>query len=160
MWTREQRTRWTRWEDIVAGVDFATDPRREVDTVVLEEGVDGADIPVLVHLLRRLQPSPVRLIVTTSHPSALRAEAARDAGADQVLLTGGHAGNGTEPPLRGAVELGSRLCPALHESLWQRQTLSVCGEHGDRLVLAPHHLDRWCLAGKEGCPHWRGGSHA
>jgi hypothetical protein len=62
-----------------------------------------------------------------------------------------------ETPLDHVVELGGGICPELHAKHEQEVTLSVCGRHKDRMVLARHHFDCFCLAKKEDCPHWQGG---
>lgn len=160
MWAREDSGGWTTWNHVAEGLDaLAAGTFTAVLLVVTGEPADDrATLPV-IRLAKRLSPAPVALMVASPHPSAAWYASTRDAGADQALAVSTEPGAvATAPPLEGSAEIGETLCPALHVLHTKGATLSVCGRHHDRLVLARHHFDRWCLGTKECCPHWRGGS--
>jgi hypothetical protein len=52
-------------------------------------------------------------------------------------------------------ELCESVCPLLHCTRGNNVVLSVCGAHNDRMVLAEHHMQAWCLTGHAQCPHYR-----
>ncbi|MBF0213515.1 MAG: hypothetical protein HQM00_08120 [Magnetococcales bacterium] len=58
-----------------------------------------------------------------------------------------------------ALERG--LCPLLHirSDLSGQRAASVCGACDDRMVLAIHHLRRWCMTEPNVCP-WKSGERS
>lgn len=159
LWTHDELARWRRWTDAVRGLDAVTSsPPSAVRLVVLARGPDEDEaVFAATRLARRLTTEPLEIIAGTPSPTLVWLESAIEAGVDQAALFAWDQGGHQEPPLQGAAELSHLICPALHARREQSATLSVCGRHHDRMVLARHHFDRWCLATKEECPHWRGG---
>jgi hypothetical protein len=47
----------------------------------------------------------------------------------------------------------ARLCPDLHLKERESAEMCVCGAHGDRLVVSPRRMKRWCLAEHASCPY-------
>jgi hypothetical protein len=81
-------------------------------------------------------------------------ESLRKSSADQIWAVEPH-GFGRSHRIERVSEVGGNICPYLHAKTEGKITVSVCGGQKDRLILARHHLDRWCLAGEEDCPHRR-----
>jgi len=159
-WTRNEEGRWKRWSHPGLGLDaLANSSPRVVSLLVVGIGPeDDEQLLAAVRLARRLATGPLEVVAGNVHPSARWLEAVREAGADLTLLVPQpkHCRLCKKPPLDDVVELGCNICPELHAKHEQKTTLSVCGRHKDRMVLARHHFDRWCLTSKEDCPHWQG----
>jgi hypothetical protein len=119
---------------------------------------DDEQLFAAIRLSRRLATGPLEVVAGSVHPSAKWRDSVLEAGADLALLVRQPKDCRLcrRPPLDDVVELGAGICPELHAKREQKVTLSVCGRHKDRMVLARHHFDRWCLARKEDCPHWKG----
>lgn len=78
-------------------------------------------------------------------------------GVDQVWVIDRSHSHRNERLLHSRVlDASDRICPALHTRTGEGDSLSVCGRRSDLVVLARHHLDRWCLGHNQECPHWRG----
>lgn len=158
-WTRDEHGAWRRWSHPGLALEALANPAapRMVSLLVVGTGPDDDEqLFAAVRLARRLATGPLQVVAATAHPSAPWRESVRAAGADLALLvsrpkTGR---SSKEPPLEHVVELGGGTCPALHAKREREITLSVCGRHADRLVLARHHVERWCLAKQQDCPHW------
>jgi hypothetical protein len=158
-WTQDEEGRWKRWGHPLLGVDaVASSSPRVVAFLVVGLGrPDDELLPAAIGLARRLADGPITVIAGSTHPCALWLQSVRRAGADRALfLSSVGTRRCDDPPLDGAVELGEGICPALHARDAQKTALSVCGRHRDRMILARHHFDRWCLAAKDECPSWRG----
>lgn len=156
-WTRDDdQLCWKEWPDAVQGL--ARLPASRLAQVLLFSLEPDAELPSLVatvHLVRKLVGRAVTLIIASPHPSEEWVRPLRESGIDHVWLV---ERPGSEERVRSAPtpvqEIKSRICPALHSHTSARTTLSLCGCHQDRMVLARYHLERWCLRGHEQCPHW------
>lgn len=159
-WTRTENGGWKSWKHPGLGLDALTRSAKPVATllVVAGEPEDDEQLLAAVRLARRLATGRLEIVAGSVHPTARWLEAVQVAGADRALLVARperHRLWGS-PQLDDAVELGTHICPELHATQEQGTALSVCGTHRDRMVLAWHHFERWCLRNKEDCPHWRG----
>jgi len=159
-WTRNEKGRWRRWSQPGLALDLITSSSpRVVSLLVIGTGPeDDEQLFAAVRLARRLATGPLEVVAASVHPSARWRESVREAGVDLALLVPQpqHCLLCKKPPLDVVVELGVGICPELHAKHEQGVTFSVCGRHKDRMVLARHHVERWCLAKKEDCPHWQG----
>jgi hypothetical protein len=148
---------WIKWNDVAEALEAVGDA--SASTVLALDRECGPADPeagsASIRLVRRLAAGGVVLIAGHRHPSAAWREAVRRAGADRaVWVTEEPPARGT-PPLDGAIELGDDVCPSLDARHAQRITLSVCGRHNGRMILARDQLARWCVVGGRGCPHRR-----
>jgi len=162
MWTCDGQGKWKRWSHAGLGLEAVACAGPAVAQVLVVESDPDEDEQILaaIRLTRRLASPAVTVVAGSEHPSADWRESVRRAGADRALLVplATKRGRRMSGPLEGAQELGDGICPELHALHDPRCALSVCGRHSDRMVLARHHFVRWCLAGKETCPHWQGGA--
>ncbi|MBN1945743.1 MAG: hypothetical protein JW797_08695 [Bradymonadales bacterium] len=167
IWTQYEPARWRRWADTGQVIEsFDSWPPSTVLLVATREPDETERVCGTLRLFRHLANGRMRMMVGSGHPSAAWCASVLAAGADQVLLVPRSWERGRQdernpeekPPLQQAIELDADICPALHVRRDGDVILSVCGRHADRMVLARHHLERWCLAAKDRCPHWGGGS--
>jgi len=161
MWTHSEEGKWRRWSHTGPGLDAVAGASPRIDQVLVigSDPADDEQLLAAIRLTRRLAGGPVTLIAGSEHPSACWCDSVRNAGADRTLLVSRPKERcwNKQPPLEDGAEIGPGICPALHVHHEHDVTLSVCGRCQDRMVLVRHHFDRWCLAAKEECPHWRGG---
>lgn len=158
-WTQDREGDWKRWSNPALGLDAlaGAPPRVRAILVVGLGPPDDEQLVATIRLARRLAGGPLEVIAGSVHPTALWRESVRRAGADRAFLVSPpSAWCPGKPPFGDAVELGDGVCPALHAGDDRKVAWSVCGRHNDRMVLARHHFDRWCLAANEECPHWQG----
>jgi hypothetical protein len=93
--------------------------------------------------------------VASPHPSPDWAASLEPLGVDHLWVVDQGPMDGATR-LRNPTEVRGDICPHLHTKPCSATTLSVCGCHHDRLVLARDHLETWCLNGADGCPHLPG----
>lgn len=162
IWTHIAGGTWQRWDDLALGLEAASRTAPRVDQVLLIGGTaaDDRSIGATLRLVRQLAHEPVTVTAGHAHPSRDWRRSVGEAGADRAILVVGPTMQAArdKPPLEDALDLGANICPALHVRYAREATLSVCGRHKNRLVLAASHLKRWCLSRKEACPHWQGAS--
>lgn len=164
IWTRQaDGGDWRPWSHPELGLEAVAgaSPRVAAILVVGLGPPDDAPLLASIRLARRLAAGPLEVVAASAHPTLRWVESVRQAGADLALLVNPPAQDrwSRKLPLDGAVALCGAICPALHAQHEQDLTLSLCGRRQDRMLLARHHLERWCLAAKEACPHYRGASH-
>lgn len=167
LWTRaEGELCWREWPDALQGVAALGDlPAGEVLLLTLRPDVETADILAAVRLIRQIPGGgrpPVRIIVGSPYPAEEWVAPLREAVIDQVWWVprpGGCAEQGRCFPGPTAA-IGPEVCPALHVGTEDGTALSLCGRHGDRMVLGAGHLERWCLHRHDECPHWKLGPSA
>ncbi len=163
-WTQDEDGAWRRWSHPSLALDAIASSRTNVRKLLLvqTDARDDERLLAMIRLARRLAASALRVAAAHAHPSRAWAEAVAAAGAEQAMFVPRSDGElFVKDPLSGAELLDEGLCPALHARRAERGTLSVCGRHRDRMVLAPRHFGRWCLRGKHACPYWNGeGSEA
>lgn len=159
-WTRNEEGTWRRWSHPGLGLDvLANASPRVVSFIVVGLGLDDDEqLFAVVRLACRLATGPLEVVAGIVHPSALWLESVRQAGADRAFLVPPpkNCRRLEKPPLDDVVELSDGICPELHVKHGEDVSLSVCGRHKDRMVLARQHFDRWCFGKKEQCPHWHG----
>lgn len=162
-WTRNEEHSWKQWSHPALGLDAIANASPPVVAllVIATDAEDDEQLVAAVRLARQLATTPLEVVAASVHPSLRWLESVREAGADRALLVPrpNQCRRCKQPPLDDVVELSGSLCPELHAKSEHKVSLSVCGKHNDRMVLARHHFDRWCLAAKEACPHWQGVSH-
>lgn len=155
--TREQFG-WRQWPDVVQGLlGFCESSHGSVLLVSDRPDEEIESLLATVGLVRQLAGKDVSIVVASPHPSEEWLGPLKECGIDHVWVID----RSTRPKADrldgpGKLEAPRAICPALHVRTGERLTLSVCGRHGDRMVLARHHLERWCLGRNEDCPHWRG----
>ena len=156
IWTRQSdRLGWTPWPGIPQGLAaIAAAPRtRQVLLVTTAPGADHSAVVAVLQLIQALGGCDVT--VASPHPSTDWAASLEPLGVDHLWVVDQGPMDRTAR-LRNPTEVRGGICPHLHTKSRESSTLSVCGRHHDRLVLARHHLETWCLAGGEGCPHLQG----
>lgn len=150
LWTQEKAGDWSRWAGPVQALASLIEGRAKL-VLFVGDGCDSDSdaMAAALHVARALSPADPLLVAATPHPSAAWAARVREAGAQRLWLL--RAGSDRAP---SGDDLPAPICPALHASAAGGVTLSVCGRHADRMVLAEAHLVRWCLGGNRQCPHW------
>ena len=159
IWTRQEgELGWKPWTDMLQGLASLSRPWAGAVLLVCESpDVEMTSVLATVSLIRRLTGPTTAVIVGSPHPSKEWLTPLAGAGIDQAWILDGHIGGSHSPGDRvGEPAVAANICPALHSRTAEGTTLSVCGRHGDRMVLAHHHLHRWCLGRYLDCPHWRG----
>ena len=147
---------WKEWPDTMQGL--ASLPASRIAEVLLLTLEPDAEVSVLVttvRLVRKLVGPAVTIVVASPYPSEAWLRPLKEASVDHVWLVErpGRERLGRGEPER-VREIGSDICPALHSRAEAGSTLSVCGCRHDRMVLARHHLKRWCLGAYQRCPTW------
>lgn len=156
LWMRNGNgSSWEHWRDVLVGIEQAA--RAAPRAVVFATTGDPAEEPALLsalRLVRRLAASVPDVVVMSAHPSKAAFEKVAEEGSAQMyLLSSAKFGDG--PPVRVERDrVSSAVCPALHVCPEGGRVLSVCGRWYDKMVLARHHLNRWCLDRHDSCPHW------
>lgn len=161
VWTRTaDQLGWKEWPEPVQGLAWLSDhPVVEVLLVALNPDEELPELTAAVRLIRSTAGTSVRIIVASPHPSEEWVRPLQEIGIDHVWWVARprprrvprHEMTARARGIEGSV------CLALHTATEHGVTLSLCGRHRDRMVLAPHHLARWCLDGHETCPHWKYG---
>lgn len=141
---RPGQAAWQGYAEPLLGLAEATEDVCDLVFAVEWPILEVAPVTGAVRLARRLLDPGVSIGIATPHPAGEWLSAAFEAGADSLMMA----------PDSPRYALGD-CCPALHQRVRQNEPLSVCGRHRDRMVLAAHHLDRWCLGNHASCPHWR-----
>jgi hypothetical protein len=162
-WTQDEDGAWKSWGHADLALDALADDQARIPRVLFVETdlSDDGRVLAMVRLARRLTDGTVSVMAAHSHPTRAWIASILGAGAEQALfLPKPNGGPRPTVPLVGAESLDDAICPALHARLDERVTLSVCGRHHDRMVLARCHFDRWCLRAKHACPYWREEKHA
>ncbi len=154
---------WKEWPDAVQGLAaLPVSAPAEVLLLALQPDRELPELLAAVRLIRERAGSPVRVVAASPHPSGEWLGPLWDVGVDAVWWI---ERPGTRKPQANRVagrpqEVRGEVCPALHSRTQDGVTLSVCGRHGDRMVLAARHLERWCLRHHVECPHWKFGPGA
>lgn len=158
LWTKKHDGPcWMEWPSVLQAL-AALNEDAESDVLLMSLAPDAelAEITAALRLVRRLVPHAASVIVASPHPSNGCQLHLHSLGVDHIWLVDDQLrpdAPGTAPtPVQ---EIGDRVCPALHAQTRGGRTLSVCGRHEDRLVLAPRHMTEWCLAKHKSCPHWQ-----
>ena len=154
IWTRQrEQLGWTPWPDVPRGLASLLDVSGAQVLLLTEAPAAEHDIIVAaLRLVHALAKDGGNVVIASPHPSADWVESLKLFGVDQVWVVE-RRGARRSPALENVSELGKGICPHLHTNTDGGITLSVCGCHRDRMVLARHHLDRWCLLDKRDCPH-------
>ena len=157
-WTQDVQGTWATWSHAALCIEAAADPGVTQVVVVGRDGHEDPAIVAVVRLVRRLASRSVDVVAASEHPSEAWYHAVRKAGATRAVLVTPPRSRATppEPGLAKATDLGGTICPFLQAQVRGSVTLSVCGHGADRMVLARHHLDRWCLATNAQCPYLAG----
>ena len=160
-WTRDDNQGWWKeWPDALQGLASLSASHVEVLLLSLKPDAELSALIATVRLVRKLVGRAVTIIIASPHPSDEWLRPLKEYGIDHVWLV---QRPGAEAQRRGIfarlLEIDNGICPALHSRTSNGTTLSVCGCHSDRMVLARHHFDRWCLRSHRQCPHWREVSH-
>ncbi len=163
-WTRaKEQLCWKEWPNPLEGLaSLPVHPVEEVLLLALHPDAELSELVATVRVIRKTAGAAVRIIAACPHPSCTWLGQMREAGIDHVWWVA-RPGSRTAPAHGapgGGQEVESGVCPALHAKTEDSTTLSVCGSHGDRMVLAARHLERWCLRDHEQCPHWKFGPGA
>lgn len=156
IWTRQaDQLGWAPWPDVPQGL-AAVVAEPEVRQILLVTTAPDADHAAVVAVLRLIQALGGREVTVASpHPSTDWATSLEPLGVDHLwVVDQGSVDRATR--LRNPTEVRGDICPHLHARSSGATTLSVCGRHQDRLVLARHHLESWCLNGGDDCPHLHG----
>ncbi len=106
-----------------------------------------------VSLARRVLGEGVRVDVATPHPNVEWLLPAFGAGAERLFL----AQQSCQIPWCGpeAGDSGyalSAVCPAMAQQVVRNHPVSLCRRHPGGMVVASHHLKRWCTGHRAECP--------
>lgn len=148
---------WARTSGVLGGLRRGVESSDDVVLLSLDPLAELVDLLAAVWFFRRSGGNDQRLSVASPFPSLEWAEPLRDAGVARLFLVPWPALRGSRvvwPPSEYR-DLPAGLCPALHVRSRFGGPTSVCGRHGDRLVLVARNLEQWCLLGGSGCPHAR-----
>jgi hypothetical protein len=118
--------------------------------------LEGRSLASAVRLAKRLGHCDLQIGVATSNPAGEWLSRAFEEGANFLAIES--PGDLVQEGGLGASSQRLNLhdcCPELHQRIRRNTPLSVCGCHQDRMVIAGHHLARWCLKNHGACPHWK-----
>ncbi|MBN2499051.1 MAG: hypothetical protein JXR96_30960 [Deltaproteobacteria bacterium] len=154
IWTRKRdQLGWTMWPDVLRGLASLRDaPDAKVLLYVETPDEEHDRLVAALKLIRGLEQGHRDIVLASPHPSSDWVDSLRSFGVDH-LWTVGHRGADGPAGLDRIAQIQGGVCPHLHSRTARGVSLSVCGCHHDRMVLARHHLDRWCLRDGRGCPH-------
>ena len=151
-------TPWQGPADPITGLAAVND---EVSDLVLHVEwpiLQAARLAGAVRLTRRLGGDRIRIGIATPHPAGEWLAEAFRAGADDLVICPGAPAQVLLAFLPAARRCRLEdCCPHLHQRIRHNLPMCVCGRHRDRMVLAGHHLDRWCVGDVASCPHRSGG---
>jgi hypothetical protein len=156
IWTRQSdQLGWIPWPAIPQGLAAIAAVPGARQALLVTTAPD-ADHPAVVAVLQLIQTlGRCEVTVASPHPSTDWAESLEPLGVDHLWVV-------DQGPMDRAARVGNptevrgNICHHLHTKTRGTTTLSVCGCHHDRLVLARYHLETWCLTGGDGCPHLHG----
>lgn len=153
IWTRQgDQLGWTPWPDVPRGLARLLDAPNE-QVLLLSEAPDvERDLLVAtIRVVRALARNRGHVVVASSHPFAGLLDELTPPGVDQLWVVERRE-TMRKATIENVSEVGRRTCSNLHSKTEDGTTLSVCGRRRDRMVLARHHLDRWCLMNPDSCP--------
>lgn len=160
-WTRNPKQPfWRQWTDAIQCLCGLGDT--ENGSLLLITDRPKCELGCLVAtagMVKKLAGDAISITVASPYPTWEWITRLKDCGIDHfwtVQRTNGLKRRRID--VSRGLETGPSLCPALHVQVDGQITLSVCGRHCDRMVLARHHLERWCLSHHTECPHWQGGA--
>lgn len=146
-------THWVRAPDVAQGLACVLDaPEGDVLVLVTSPQEALRETRAAARLIRRLSGGRGRLLLATAHPTRAWAEQLGHEGVDEFWAV-------EHPPPAAATgpaplgPVGESTCANLHTRTADGFTLSVCGRHADLMVIAGHHMSRWCLHRQRPCPH-------
>ncbi|RJO68787.1 MAG: hypothetical protein C4523_06925 [Myxococcales bacterium] len=146
---------WRRERGALIALERLTEGKEAALLLVADK--PDLDLPQLLATLRLMQQLSIdaeRIALATASPSAAWLAPLAEGGLKHLILRSKKAPEQPDEGRRVAVaELLHHLCPYLHARTSNGVTLSACGLGHDRIVLADHHLDSWCLHQGHGCPH-------
>ena len=146
LWTKHADGDWTPWPDLLRGLESLIDtPRGEVLLFTEAPDVDREALTAALRLIRTLADR-VDVTVASPHPCSRLFEVVAPFHVDHFWLA-------DSPHALGDVtEVLAPICPHLRTLTTRGVTVSACACHAG-MVLARHHLDRWCLENDPECPH-------
>lgn len=158
IWTRQHdQLDWTPWPDVPRGLAKLLDtPDAQVLLLTEAPDIEHDLLIAAVRLVHALVANGGSIVVASPHPSVDLIDSLRPVGVDHVWVVE-RPGFGRKASIQNVSEISATVCPHLHSKTGGGTTLTVCGRHHDRMVLARHHLDRWCLRYNGECPHRRRG---
>lgn len=95
------------------------------------------------------------VIVATPHPSAGFLSSLDKVDVKRIQVTSMKDGDTPGDFFFEIKDILLQICPELDSCRSQKATFSVCRAHKSRMILSPHLMLRWCLAGYKECPHWK-----
>ncbi|MBF0165923.1 MAG: hypothetical protein HQM01_15705 [Magnetococcales bacterium] len=98
------------------------------------------------------------VVAATAHPDSTWRQRLHDQGVTRFWAVAPEDAGGSGRPLDPTrfIEIRAEaICPLLHTLEHASGSYSVCGGQEDRMVLAMHHLRKWCVTRPHVCP-WRG----
>lgn len=149
---------WKEWFDVLTGI-ASIRPYEQVD-VLFVIGRPLHEMETLlsgIAIVRRICGTAVSVLAICPCPSLQWISQLKSVGVDSVLGEWAVSSRGqriVRVSCQDEVRLTEDACPALHTIENEKEAHSVCGRHNDRMVLAHHHLEKWCLENKDECPHW------
>ncbi|MBF0272134.1 MAG: hypothetical protein HQL98_08745 [Magnetococcales bacterium] len=98
------------------------------------------------------------IVTATPYPTAEWQKRMTIAGFDRLWIASERLGRMKDPNQAQFFALEHPLCPFLHTRSDPSEQVSapVCGVCDDRMVLAIHHLRKWCMTDPTPCP-WKSG---
>lgn len=155
LWTSQrEHLGWTPWSDVSRGLASLLDaPNAQVLLLTEAPEAEHDLLVAALRLVHALAANGAEVVVASPHPSADLIESLAPCGVDQVWVVERRNAQQAST-LVNISALGQGVCSELHAKTEDGTTISVCGCRRDRMVLARHHLNRWCLGNKESCPHW------
>lgn len=157
MWTRNNsQVDWHECRDIMSGI-AGLQSAGEVEILFVSECPLHELEQLLneINIVRRIFGKSATVIVASPHPSRRWISSVKNADIDQIWEVSAHHEKYRKNLPDHTEQFANTACPALHIREEGGSTLSVCGCHHDRMILAHHHLQRWCLKNKDECPHWK-----
>ncbi|MBN2718187.1 MAG: hypothetical protein JXX14_20245 [Deltaproteobacteria bacterium] len=156
IWTRyNSQIEWRQWPKILSGIEGLLQDEPVEVLFLSERPLHEIDQFISgIAIVRRICGESVSVIVASPYPSEQWISRLRTVGIDQVWTVSSRQQRYGQVSPEQVSQLTNAACPALHAREHGGKAISVCGCHSDRMVLAHHHLKRWCLKNKDECPHW------
>jgi hypothetical protein len=111
------------------------------------------ELTSFLRLAGKLGTDLADIVILTAHPSSAWLRDLAEDGFGDLRFSVADDPEAFRPP---GIEVGAAagaVCPELHVACYHERTLSVCGAHGDRLVLSPRHMSKWCMSQHGCCPY-------
>ena len=150
---------WTSCPSILGGLEnISSSQCREILLYSDSLPEDIGEIESFLRLASRLNLNADNIIAATPHPSVGSLRALHSAGIKTLMITTITGSKFETGDTYSLENISSTCCDLLHYRA-DKQPLSVCGAHEDRMVVGIKHIQDFCFKNHAACAHWRMAEH-